>query len=36
MIQDFGCTKIQGYYFSRPLVVEDARALAARRHREAA
>ena len=35
MVQDLGCTKVQGYYFGRPLPVEEARALA-NRHREAA
>jgi len=35
MVQDLGCTKVQGYYFGRPLPVEEARALACRR-REAA
>ena len=36
MVQDFGCSKVQGFFFSRPLVVEEARALATRRTREAA
>ncbi|KQM67546.1 diguanylate cyclase [Sphingomonas sp. Leaf17] len=27
MVQTLGCTKVQGYYFSRPLTVADARAL---------
>jgi diguanylate cyclase (GGDEF)-like protein/PAS domain S-box-containing protein len=31
MVQEFGCTKVQGYYFGRPLPVEEARALASRR-----
>ncbi len=31
MIQELGCTKVQGYYFGRPLPVEEARALANRR-----
>ncbi|MCU6453804.1 EAL domain-containing protein [Sphingomonas sp. A2-49] len=31
MVQDLGCTKVQGYYFGRPLPVEEARALASRR-----
>jgi diguanylate cyclase (GGDEF)-like protein/PAS domain S-box-containing protein len=35
MVQDLGCSKVQGYYFGRPLPVEEARALATR-HREAA
>ena len=30
MVQQFGCTKVQGYYFGRPLPVEEARALANR------
>ncbi len=30
MVQAFGCTKVQGYYFGRPLPVEEARALANR------
>jgi len=35
MVQDLGCTKVQGYYFGRPLPVEEARLLVDRR-REAA
>ncbi|USU09900.1 EAL domain-containing protein [Sphingomonadaceae bacterium OTU29MARTA1] len=31
MVQDLGCTKVQGYYFGRPLPVDEARSLAARR-----
>ena len=31
MVQELGCSKIQGYYFGRPLPVEEARALAGRR-----
>jgi diguanylate cyclase (GGDEF)-like protein/PAS domain S-box-containing protein len=31
MVQELGCTKVQGYYFGRPLPVEEARALANRR-----
>jgi diguanylate cyclase (GGDEF)-like protein/PAS domain S-box-containing protein len=27
MVQDLGCTKVQGYYFGRPLPVEEARAV---------
>ncbi|KQS01986.1 diguanylate cyclase [Sphingomonas sp. Leaf357] len=30
MVQDLGCTKVQGYYFGRPLPVEEARAIANR------
>ncbi|MES3152121.1 putative bifunctional diguanylate cyclase/phosphodiesterase [Sphingomonas faeni] len=30
MVQDFGCTMVQGFYFGRPLPVEEARALANR------
>jgi diguanylate cyclase (GGDEF)-like protein len=30
MVQDLGCTKVQGYYFGRPLPVEEARDLALR------
>ena len=33
MVQELGCTKVQGYYFGRPLPVEEARALACRRMR---
>ncbi|USU06465.1 EAL domain-containing protein [Sphingomonadaceae bacterium OTU29LAMAA1] len=31
MVQDLGCTKVQGYYFGRPLPVDEARSLATRR-----
>ncbi len=31
LVQDLGCTKVQGYYFGRPLPVEEARVLANRR-----
>ncbi len=31
MVQALGCTKVQGYYFGRPLPVEEARGLAIRR-----
>ncbi len=31
MVQRLGCTKVQGYYFGRPLPVEEARALTVRR-----
>ena len=34
MVQALGCTKVQGYYFGRPLPVEEARALANRRRDE--
>ncbi|MGY2735113.1 putative bifunctional diguanylate cyclase/phosphodiesterase [Sphingomonas sp. UYP23] len=30
MVQQLGCTKVQGYYFGRPLPVEEARVLAQR------
>jgi diguanylate cyclase (GGDEF)-like protein/PAS domain S-box-containing protein len=36
MVQDLGCTKVQGYYFGRPLPVDEARALANRGSGEAA
>ncbi|MBE2990626.1 EAL domain-containing protein [Sphingomonas sp. CFBP 13603] len=36
MVQEFGCTKVQGFYFGRPLPVEEARALANRRWRASA
>nr|WP_233150627.1 EAL domain-containing protein [Sphingomonas sp. BT553] len=32
MVQGFGCTKVQGYYFSRPLPVAEARALVQKRY----
>ena len=31
MVQELGCTKVQGFYFGRPLPVEEARALANQR-----
>ena len=36
MVEELGCTKVQGYYFGRPLPVEEARALANRRWDQAA
>jgi EAL domain-containing protein (putative c-di-GMP-specific phosphodiesterase class I) len=30
MVQELGCTKVQGYYFGRPLPVDEARAIANR------
>ncbi len=38
MVQTLGCTKVQGYYFGRPLPVDEARGLAQRaaQNREAA
>lgn len=36
MVQDLGCTKVQGFYFGRPLPVEEARAIANRRWDDAA
>ncbi|SEN34316.1 diguanylate cyclase/phosphodiesterase with PAS/PAC sensor(s) [Sphingomonas gellani] len=35
MVQDLGCTKVQGFYFGRPLPVEEARTLANRRWSDA-
>ena len=34
LVQDLGCSKVQGYYFGRPLPVGEARALAHRQHAE--
>ena len=31
MVQGYGCTKVQGYFFGRPLPVAEARALATQR-----
>jgi diguanylate cyclase (GGDEF)-like protein/PAS domain S-box-containing protein len=36
MVQDLGCSKVQGYYFGRPLPVEEARAIVNRGQRDAA
>ena len=36
MVEELGCTKVQGYYFGRPLPVDEARALANRRWEAAA
>ncbi len=36
MVQALGCSKVQGYYFGRPLPVEEARAVANRGRPEAA
>ena len=32
LVQELGCSKVQGYYFGRPLPVTEARALAHRQH----
>ena len=34
MVQEFGCSKVQGFYFGRPLPVEEARAIALRENGE--
>ena len=36
LIQELGCTKVQGYYFGRPLPVAEARVLADRRWEDSA
>jgi diguanylate cyclase (GGDEF)-like protein/PAS domain S-box-containing protein len=36
LVQDLGCTKVQGYYFGRPLPVEEAREIACRRYGDSA
>lgn len=36
MVRRFGCSKVQGYYFGRPLPVEEARAIANRGHEKSA
>ena len=36
MIRELGCTKVQGYYFGRPLPTEEAREVACRDRQEAA
>jgi len=36
LIKELGCTKVQGYYFGRPLPVEEARAIANRNWSKAA
>jgi EAL domain-containing protein (putative c-di-GMP-specific phosphodiesterase class I) len=36
MVQQLGCTKIQGYYFGRPLPVEEARTIANRGYERSA
>jgi EAL domain-containing protein (putative c-di-GMP-specific phosphodiesterase class I) len=34
MVQELGCSKVQGYYFGRPLPVDEARNLASRRRHD--
>jgi EAL domain-containing protein (putative c-di-GMP-specific phosphodiesterase class I) len=36
MVQQLGCSKVQGYYFGRPLPVEEARAIANRGYEQSA
>jgi len=36
MVRELGCTKVQGYYFGRPLPVDEARAVVARARPDAA
>ena len=36
LVQELGCTKVQGYYFGRPLPVEEAREIACRRFGDSA
>ena len=36
MVNQFGCSKVQGYYFGRPLPVEEARGLANRGYESSA
>jgi len=35
LVQELGCTKVQGYYFGRPLPVEEARTIASRASNQA-
>jgi EAL domain-containing protein (putative c-di-GMP-specific phosphodiesterase class I) len=36
MVRQYGCSKVQGYYFGRPLPVEEARAIATRGYEQSA